>query len=138
VALDLTDVSHGNAIGVGLADFVPQRLAAKIDLAATYLNVMTSGWAGLRRGRMPLVLPTDRDAVVAAVAVSGPDAIRAPRLVWIRDTLHTRVCAVSEALWPQVAADPELELAGRPFALSFDREGRLEPGEEWAYAERDA
>jgi hypothetical protein len=125
VALDLTAVSHGNAIGIGLADFVPARLAAKVDLAATYLNVMTSGWAGLRRGRLPMVLPSDRDAVVAAIATAGPDAVRAPRLVWIQDTLHTRLCAVAEPLWPQITADPALRLVGPPFDLPFGDDGRL-------------
>lgn len=125
VVLDLTESSHGNGIGLGLADFAPARLLSKVDLRALYLNVMTSGWAGLRRGRLPIVLPTDRDAIVAAVGVCGPVAARAARLVWIRDTLHTATCAVSEALWPEVAADPELELVGEPFALPFRGDGRL-------------
>src|SRR5690606_23323644 len=127
VVLDLTDASHGNALGVGLADFVPERLVAKIDLAATYLNVLTSGWAGQRRGRLPMVLPSDREAVLAAIAVSGPAAASAPRIVWIQDTLHTATCAVSEALWPAVAAAPGLRRTGAPFGLPFDAAGRLAP-----------
>lgn len=125
VALDLTAASHGNAIGVGLADFVPERLVARIDLSASYLNVLTSGWAGVRRGRLPMVLPTDREAVLAAIAVAGPEAAAAAKIVWIEDTLHTATCAVSEPLWPTVAADPELELVGEPFPLPFDPTGRL-------------
>lgn len=127
VVLDLTDASHGNAMGMGLADFVPERVATKIDLAATYLNVFTSGWAGLRRGRLPVVLPTDREAVLAATAVAGPAAAAAARIVWIEDTLHTATCAVSEALWPVVAATPGWRLTGAPFVLPFDSSGRLAP-----------
>ncbi len=146
VVLDLTDASHGNAIGVGLADFAPARLLAKIDLPAFYLNTMTSGWAGLRRGRLPIGLPTDRDAVLAALAVAGPEAMRAARVVWISDTLRTRRCAVSEALWPEVAGDTAGDtagnvageaagaagvgrpvLTGEPFALPFDAQGGLRP-----------
>jgi hypothetical protein len=125
VVLDLTAASHGNAIGVGLADFIPERLVSRIDLSAFYVNVLTSGWAGLRRGRLPMVVPTDRDAILAAVAVCGPDAATAARIVWIQDTLHTATCAVSEALWPVVADDPDLRLVGEPFALTFDASGRL-------------
>jgi hypothetical protein len=33
--------------------------------------------------------------------------------------------AISRALWDEAAADPELDLAGDPFAFSFDAEGRL-------------
>jgi hypothetical protein len=127
VVLDLTDASHGNAIGVGLADFAPARLLAKIDFRAFYLNTMTSGWAGIRRGRLPIILPTDRDAVLAALAIAGPRARRAARVAWISDTLHTRRCAVSEALWPEVADGAGLRLSGEPFALPFDDQGGLRP-----------
>jgi nickel-dependent lactate racemase len=44
VALDLTDESHGNAIGVGLSDITVRRLVKKINYQATYANVLTSGF----------------------------------------------------------------------------------------------
>ncbi len=53
---DLTDQSHGNAIGVGLADVITRRLHAKIDRDATYANVLTSGF--LERGKIPIVADT--------------------------------------------------------------------------------
>ncbi|WP_432824615.1 hypothetical protein [Dactylosporangium sp. CA-092794] len=121
--LSLSEASHGNAIGVGLADFVPARLVEQVDVEQSYVNVLTAGWAGLGRGRLPMVLPTDRDAVTTAVMASGRHD--RPRIVWIRDTLHTRVCAVSEALWPEIGADAELELFGPAFPLPFDDTGRL-------------
>jgi hypothetical protein len=124
VALDLTPASHGNALGIGLVDFVPRRLADGIDLAKTYVNGLTAGWLGFARCRMPIVLPTDRDAIATAVAVCER-APGEPRLVWIRDTLATRTLAVSRALWAEAAAAPDLELAGEPFALRFDGDGRL-------------
>lgn len=117
VALDLTEQSHGNAIGMGLADFVPESFARKVDLTATYMNTLTSGWAGLRRGRLPIVLPTARDAVLTALAAAGAGG-RPRRLVWIRDTLHVDRVAVSEALWDEVAAQDDATL-GETF-LAFD------------------
>lgn len=135
VALGLTEASHGNAIGVGLADFGPARLLAQIDLSAFYLNVMTSGWAGLRRGRLPVILPTDRDAVLAAVATSGRPLDQV-RVAWISDTLHTQICAVSEAVWSQPAADrSEVRAVGAPFALPFDATGRLRELADYAASE---
>ena len=50
---DLTAQTHGNAIGVGLADVITRRLFAKIDYAATYGNVITSSF--LERGKIPIV-----------------------------------------------------------------------------------
>jgi hypothetical protein len=124
VALDLTPASHGNALGIGLVDFVPRRLADGIDLAKMYVNGLTAGWLGFARCKLPIVLPTDRDAIATAAAVCER-APGDPRLVWIRDTLETRTLAVSRALWGEAAADPELAFAGDAFPFAFDGEGRL-------------
>jgi hypothetical protein len=126
VVLDVSDASHGNAIGMGLADFAPRRLVEKIDLAKVYLNSMTAGWASIQRARLPVVLPTDRDAILAAMAVSGRGD-EPLRLVWTRDTLHTRIVAVSAALLKEARGRDDLEVVGDPFALPFDGAGRLAP-----------
>src|SRR5690606_32252057 len=57
VLLDLTAVSDGNALGIGFADFIPASLANKLDFEKTYINCFTAGPAGLRRSRLPMVLP---------------------------------------------------------------------------------
>ncbi len=124
VALDLTPASHGNALGIGLVDFVPRRLADGIDLAKMYVNGLTAGWLGFARCKLPIVLPSDRDAIATAAAVCER-APGEPRLVWIRDTLETRTMAISRALWDEAASDPALEVASDPFAFAFDADGRL-------------
>jgi hypothetical protein len=121
--LRVSQTSHGNATGIGLADFVPSRLVEQIDLEQSYVNVLTAGWAGLQRGRLPMVLPTDRDVVATAAVASGRHDN--PRIVWIRDTLHTRFCGVSEALWEDIGSDPELELFGPTYPLPFTAAGDL-------------
>ena len=40
--MDLSEESHGNATGIGLVDFVTQRLIDKVDRKATYLNNLTT------------------------------------------------------------------------------------------------
>jgi hypothetical protein len=100
VLLDLTDVSAGNALGIGFADFVPEALAAKIDWQKTYVNCFTAGPAGMRRARMPMVLPDEEACVKAALSMCGR-AVDAPkRVVRIESTLHLTHCWVSEALLP--------------------------------------
>ncbi len=59
VLLELTDVSDGNALGIGFADFIPASLANKLDFRKTYINCFTAGPAGMRRSRMPMVLPDE-------------------------------------------------------------------------------
>jgi hypothetical protein len=101
VLLDLTDVSAGNALGIGFADFIPESLAAKIDWQKTYVNCFTAGPAGMRRARMPMVLPDEDACIRAALSMCGRDLHAPKRVVRIRSTLHLTECWVSEALRPR-------------------------------------
>ena len=69
VVLDLTDETHGNANGVGLADIITRRLHERIDFEATYANVFTSTF--LNRAYIPVVMETDRAAIEAALSVQN-------------------------------------------------------------------
>jgi hypothetical protein len=100
VLLDLTDVSGGNALGIGFADFIPASLANKLDFRKTYINCFTAGPAGMRRSRMPMVLPDEESCVKAALSMCGRGPTEAKRVVRIRSTLHLTSCRVSDALLP--------------------------------------
>ena len=123
--LDISDASHGNAIGLGLADFIPFRILEKIDLRSSYINAMTSGLGGPQRGQIPMAMPTDRDAVAAAILTCGRADLDRCRLVRMPDTLDLQVLLVSESMRPEVEADPELEIVGEPVAMSFDADGAM-------------
>jgi hypothetical protein len=121
----LTPGSHGNALGIGLLDFVTAELASAVDLTKTYVNGITAGWSALRRTRLPICLESDHDVLRAAVTASGRRPDEPLRLLWITDTLHLAVTAASEALWDELPADGSFELAGPAFPLAFDDQGRL-------------
>ncbi len=107
VALDLTEASHGNAVGIGLADFTTRRLLEKIDFAVTGLNTFTSGF--LARGRLPLVYETDEAAIDAALSHvfrAAPQQRPQARVIRIRSTLELERLWVSPALLEQVRAEP--------------------------------
>ncbi len=125
--LDLTEASHGNAAGLGLADFISARLLAKVDLVAFYMNCLTAGLVGIKRAQLPLVLPTDRDAVLAAIATHGRMARDPLRLAWISDTLHTESLAVSAALKDEAQGREDLEVVGPLRPMPFDASGHLTP-----------
>jgi hypothetical protein len=127
VALDVTDGSHGNALGMGLADFTTARLASKVDPAKIAMNAITSGWASIGRSRLPITMPDDRGALLAALANCGSPPGRLARVVWIQDTLHTATLAVSEALWGEAAAVAGVSRAAEPEELPFDADGNLTP-----------
>lgn len=125
--LDVSDASHGNAVGLGLADFVPFRLLEKIDLRSVYINAMTSGLGGPQRAQIPMAMATDRSAIAAAVQTCGRPDLDAVTLVRMRNTLDLEHLLVSESLRDAVLADPGLEITGDPAPMAFDDDGRLLP-----------
>ena len=99
VLLDVTDISGGNVLGIGFADFIPLSLAQKIDFRKTYINCFTAGIAGVRRSRMPMVLPTEDDCMKAALSMCGRGFDEPKRVVRITSTLHlTRAWVSDEVL----------------------------------------
>ena len=108
VLLDLTAVSGGNALGIGFADFIPLPLAQQIDWQKTYVNCFTAGIAGVRRSRMPMVLPTEDDCVKAALSMCGRAFDQPKRVVRIESTLHMTRCWVSDALLHELPAGAEI------------------------------
>ena len=119
----LTPATHGNACGIGMADFTTARCAAQIDRAVTGVNCITSNCP--EDARIPIACATDREAIAAAVQTAG---IRDPgevRLAWVRDTAHLGRMAVSEALLDEVRAGETLRPAGPLFPLPYDENGDL-------------
>ena len=98
VLLGITEVSGGNVLGIGFADFIPVSVARQIDFAKTYVNCFTAGPSGVRRSRLPMVLPTETDCVKAALSMCGRGIDEPKRVVRITNTLHLATCWVSDAL----------------------------------------
>ena len=119
VLLDISPASHGNAVGVGLADFTTQRLVSKIDWQVTMANVMTSG--NLERAKVPLTFPDDRQALEAAAFRERSRPLDSLRFVALRDTLHLQELVVSEGLVNECHA--AMEVLDGPFPVRFDAQG---------------
>jgi hypothetical protein len=98
VLLGLTAVTAGNVTGIGFVDFVPVSLAEQIDWEATYVNSFTAGGSGVRRGRMPMVLPDEVSCIRAAMQTCGKPFATPKKVVRIHSTLHLTHCWVSDAL----------------------------------------
>ena len=121
--LDLTETTHGNATGMGAANFITRKLADKINFEMVYANGLTSTVVG--PGRMPVVLDDDRDAILAAVKTcNARDLVRA-RVVRIKDTLHMGDIFVSESMLAEARSNPAIKGLSPPADLVFDRAGNL-------------
>ena len=123
--LDLSAASHGNALGVGLANVITKRFFDKIDTEKMYPNCLTS--TVLTSARIPCVVANDREAIQMCIRTcTGIDRSRA-RIIRIPNSLHIGRIMLSEAYyrdvkegkWPGVAACSE------PEPLEFDGDGAL-------------
>jgi hypothetical protein len=124
VVLDLTEESHGNAIGIGLADFTTERVVSSIDWHATYMNAFTAGTSGLLRNRLPSVLLNDRAAIATAIRMCGqPDPARL-RVARIKNTLQAARVEFSPSLLEEACA-AHVEVTGEVKPMRFDAAGRL-------------
>ncbi len=118
---DLTEASDGNALGVGLADVIHDRLFRKIDFAKTYLNVRTS--LNPPMAQTPIHFGSDREAMSFALGAIGSPGEDEQRVIWIRNTLNLNHVAVSAALARKVQGLPGWRLSTQPFTAEFSSAG---------------
>lgn len=121
--LNLTDGSHGNANGMGAADFLTRRLYDRIDFETTYLNGLSDP-AAIKDISMPPVMPHDRGAMSMALR-KGNVLDDPPLLVRIRDTLSLDRLLVSPAVLERIADDPACTVVEEPRPVAFDAHGNL-------------
>lgn len=96
VVLGLTEAAKGNATGIGMADVITEACFQAIDREATAVNVLTSG--SLRGGRLPVAVPGDDQAILAAAACVPGVRAEDARIVRIPSTLRLERLAISPAL----------------------------------------
>ncbi len=84
--LDLSEKSHGNGMGVGMADTTTLRFADKMDFLATYPNALTTSVFG--PAKLPMVLRDDQMAIQAAIKTCNNVQPEKMRIVLIKNSLH--------------------------------------------------
>ena len=116
-ARSLTPESHGNAIGIGLADVVSTRLVAAMDRRITYTNALSA--LAPSTARIPLQFDTDAECMAAAARIAGVEPAGA-RVLRIRSTLALDRFVASEAFAPELEGRTELTVVAppRPWTLT--------------------
>ena len=124
VILDLTDETHGNAQGVGLAEVTTRRLFNKMKLEMSYPTGVTNTFLHLMK--IPMIMDNDREAIQLARCCC-PEAEDQNHLKMIRipNTAHIDCIEISEALLPLARANPNIEILSDPYQLAFISEGNL-------------
>lgn len=121
--LGLTEASHGNATGLGLADFTTRRLVESVNWPETHLNALTA--LDPLICRTPMTFATDRECIETALDLLLRATGRQPTVIRVRNTLELEHLCVSEDLLACLPRDGSVEFDGPGQELAFDVQGRI-------------
>ena len=96
--LGLSEGTHNNGTGCGVADFITREAYEKIELSSTYTNCIASG--NPEAGKMPLIVEDEEEGLRAAIQTCAGIDVNRAKVVKIKDTLHLVDIQVSESLLP--------------------------------------
>lgn len=120
---DITDVSYGNALGVGLADFITRQLFERIDFAALKENILTATF--YQRGKTPLVLEDEKEIVEVCLKHFQRRGRERAKVIIIKDTLNLSDIYVSEAVLGELKDRSDIEVISEPKEVAFDNSNRI-------------
>ena len=127
--LRLTEKSHGNANGLGLADTTTKHVMHSVDFSVTYPNALTS--TVIEPVKLPMVLETDGLAIAAAIKTANLLRDEDVRVVHIRNTLRLDDIYVSTSLLPELAGRDDVTVLGEPILWPFSDNGDLDTSRFW-------
>ena len=119
---DLDPQTHGNALGIGMADVTTDRLVSQIDWQPTRINALSSGIPS--RIRVPAHFASDRECLQWIAPTAGKLDPAEVTYGWIRNTLELDRVAVSTNLRAQIEGQPHIAVEGE-IAVDWDRSGNL-------------
>jgi hypothetical protein len=125
----LTEGSHGNAIGVGLCQFITRRFDEAVDWERTAVNCLSA--LTPNQAMRPIVCETDRDALELALAVC-PSGAQGVRAAFILSTLEMTRLLLTPAALDDIPSGVNARVVAEPEPLYFDAEGCLELDRYWS------
>ena len=123
VLLDITEKSHGAAVGCGVADIVSYRFVNKLNLSFTYTNIIAA--KSFQMGAIPLYANSDEDAIKMAMAHAFLNDPNNAKIVRIKNTLMLEEIECSVACLDEIAKHDDMEVVSDPYKWEFNEEGDL-------------
>lgn len=120
----LSNRSYGNAVGIGMADVVHDRILGQIDWRPTQINSLTASTPAAIR--TPIHFPTDRECLERIAPTVGKVDLNALTIGWIPNSLDISIIGLSETLRSEIEKNPMLSIVGTAWDLPFDGRGELE------------
>ena len=116
--LGLTEQSHGNAVGIGMADLTSRKLTDVIDPVPTHANVLTSMAVGM--AKVPLTLPNDRECVAMGLTLAERSSSEPLRVARIASTMELETLWLSEAALTDLPGSCDVVAGGASFDFGED------------------
>jgi hypothetical protein len=117
--------SYGNAVGIGMADFIHEKLLQALDPKATWVNAITALMPA--NARVPMHFASDREALQTALETLGPLDSAGAKILWIKNTLSCEQLLASEGYLAETRARADLAPQSQPAPPGFDAHGDLMP-----------
>jgi len=115
--------SYGNAAGIGMVDFIHERLLRAMDTKATWMNVISS--LTPVNARVPMHFPNDRDALATAMQTTARAKSTDVKALWIKNTLSCETLLASEPYLDEARTRADLAVQSKPTPLIFDAQDDL-------------
>jgi hypothetical protein len=119
----LTPETHGNAAGIGMAEYCHKRLVDGMNVDATVINCITGNAPS--GAAIPIHFATDTECLEKALQTVGFVEPQNAKVLRIRDTLHLGKLLVSEAYEKELARRDDLSMLAPAADMEFDAQGDL-------------
>jgi len=119
----LTPETHGNASGIGTAEYAHRRAVEEMDREITYINCMTGNHPS--GAHIPLYFDTDQICIEKALQTVGLREPGEEKIMRIHNTLDLGELLVSEAYRAEVEAREDLSIVEEAASMPFDASGDL-------------
>ncbi|MCK9482225.1 MAG: DUF362 domain-containing protein [Bacteroidia bacterium] len=121
--LDLSEETHGNGVGIGMADITTQRAVDKLDLDSMYANVITSTVLG--GVKIPMIMESDKEAIQLAIHTLTDVDTNNLKIIKITDSLNVFEIMMSEYFYDKVQNNKNYTILSEPKELQFDEHGNF-------------
>lgn len=120
----LTEQSHHNACGLGLADITTRRCLNSCDWASTWINLSTNTM--IDGGKIPVYQNNDFEALRLAIRTCTKIDYSKARVAHIRDTLSLTEFEVSESIIPDIKDRDDVQIISEPYDIKFHEDGYMD------------
>ncbi|MEH7224706.1 lactate racemase domain-containing protein [Bacillus sp. JJ1566] len=115
--LGLTEKTHGNANGIGLADVSTQKVMDQTILEKGYANALTSTVTQVVK--LPMILENEELAVKAAIKTCNAFDLSKARIVRIKNTLEIQEIWISESMLEEAKSLDSIDILSNPAPMKL-------------------